>query len=198
MVSRPDRGRTMHYFLLGPSGVGKTYFGNWLEANRQYHHIRVDNGDHGSELQREKRLWSLWQQGNPKTPFETSPLFIQLGAQFSDELQRCAERNGKDDCVLTFWSYTVFAPSEIEALAGYNIVVRYLYGPKEKCIDSAFGRDAEKWSHDKGQARAHWCKHNKTHQRMGGPGLSDYRADIIEPAGSRLSGEEIAQLLNIA
>jgi hypothetical protein len=33
---------------------------------------------------------------------------------------------------------------------------------------------------------------------MGGPGLSDYRADIIESAGSRLSGEEIAQLLNIA
>ena len=49
----------MHYFLLGPSGVGKTRFGNWLEGKRKrpYDHIRVDNGDQGSELQKELRLW---------------------------------------------------------------------------------------------------------------------------------------------
>jgi hypothetical protein len=53
-------GPAMHYFLLGPSGVGKTWFGDWLAANRHYHHIRVDNGDQGSELQKEPGLWGLW------------------------------------------------------------------------------------------------------------------------------------------
>ena len=122
----------MHYFLLGPSGVGKTRFGNWLEGKpkRPYHHIRVDNGDQGSELQKELRLWKLWMQGNPKI-FETSPLFLEVAGPFSDELQKCAEANGKENgCVLTFWSYTVFGPSEIDSLAKHNITVRYLYGPK--------------------------------------------------------------------
>jgi len=35
----------MHYFLLGPSGVGKTTFADRLQANRNYHHVAVDRGD---------------------------------------------------------------------------------------------------------------------------------------------------------
>jgi hypothetical protein len=186
----------MHYFLLGPSGVGKTWFGNWLEAERGYHHIRVDDGDRGSELQKEPRLWRSWNRGDHRV-FEASPTFIEVAAPFSDGLQKCAETKGKKGCVLTFWSYTVFPPKDIDVLAKHNIVVRYLYGPKEKCIDAAFTRDTAKWSHDEDRARAHWCEHNKTYQRMGGPGLSDYRADIIEPSGKRLSGEEIAGPLRI-
>jgi hypothetical protein len=119
----------MHYFLLGPSGVGKTWFGNWLEANLRYHHIRVDNGD-DSELPQEPRLWELWKQGNPKI-IETAPSFIDLAGLFSDELLKCAKANRKKGCVLTFWSYTVFAPGEIDSLARHNISVKYLYGPKE-------------------------------------------------------------------
>ena len=185
----------MHYFLLGPSGVGKTWFGNWLEANRQYHHIRVDNGDQGSELVKEKRLWELWLHGNPGTPFATSPLFIPLAGRFSVELQKCADANGKKGCVLTFWSYTVFGPSEIDSLAEHNIAVNYFYGPKEKCIEAAVSREAANGHAERD--RAHWCKHNQTYQRIGGPGLSSYRADIIEPSGERLSEEEIAKLLKI-
>ena len=42
-------------------------------------------------------------QGNPKI-FETSPLFLEVAEPFSDELQKCAEANGKESgCVLTFW-----------------------------------------------------------------------------------------------
>jgi hypothetical protein len=188
----------VNYFLLGPSGVGKTRFGDWLEAERKYHHMRVDNGDQDSELGKEPTLLKLWMQGNPKSPFETSPSFIELAEPFSNELQKCAQANGKKNgCVLTFWSYIVFAPSEIDALAKHNIVVKYLYGPKEKCIDAAFSRDAAKWSHDKDRARAHWCEHNKTYQRMGGPGLSSYRADVFKPSGDRLSPEEIVARLAI-
>ena len=184
----------MHYFLLGPSGAGKPFLGNWLAANRQFHHIQVDNGDDHSELeQKEPTLWKLWVQGNPKTPFETSPLFIDVANKFSDELQKCAKANSKPaGCVLTFWSYTVFGPSEINALAKHNIAVRYLYGPKEKCIEAAFGRDPAKWSQDEAPARAHWCQHNQTYQRIGGPGLSECRVDAFQPSGDRRSEFEIA------
>jgi hypothetical protein len=138
-------------------------------------------------------LWKLWVQGNPKTPFETSPLFIDVANKFSDELQKCAKANSKPaGCVLTFWSYIVFGPSEINALAKHNIAVRYLYGPKEKCIEAAFGRDPAKWSQDDSPARAHWCQHNQTYQRIGGPGLSEYRVDAFQPSGDRRSEFEIA------
>ena len=40
----------MHYFLLGPSGVGKTTFADRLQANRNYHHIAVDRGDQPNGL----------------------------------------------------------------------------------------------------------------------------------------------------
>ena len=49
----------MHYFLSGPSGIGKTRFGNWL-ANRGYDHVLVDPGDGSFRLPRE--LIDPWQR----------------------------------------------------------------------------------------------------------------------------------------
>jgi|HubBroStandDraft_6_1064221.scaffolds.fasta_scaffold45863_5 adenylate kinase family enzyme len=49
----------MHYFLLGPSGVGKTTFGDWLQDNCQYLHIPVDRGDRDNGLVTEG-LIELW------------------------------------------------------------------------------------------------------------------------------------------
>jgi len=37
----------MHYFLLGPSGVGKTTLAKWLGANRKYRHIPIDRWNEG-------------------------------------------------------------------------------------------------------------------------------------------------------
>jgi hypothetical protein len=89
----------------------------------------------------------------------------------------------------------VFPPKDIDALAKRNITVRYLYGPKENCIEAAVGREAANGHPERDGA--HWCRHNRTYQRIGGPGLSSYRADIFKPSGERLGGEEIADLLKI-
>jgi hypothetical protein len=171
----------MHYFLLGPSGVGKTRFGNWLEANRQYFHLAVDRGDPPNNGLKAEGLWDLWGvllQGNP--------------APFARALQERAKTEGKKGCVLTFYSVDVFAPDEIDRLAKHDIAVWYLYGPKEFCIEAYVSRE-----NHPDKDRAFWCQNNRTYQRMGGPGLSSYRADIIEPSGKRLTEEEIAELLKI-
>jgi hypothetical protein len=167
----------MHYFLLGPSGVGKTTFGNWLQDNRQYLHIPADRGDGYGGLVAE-RLWGLWiklKQGDPKP--------------FADELQ--ARAKGKNGSVLSFPSAEFFEPKQIDNLAAYDIAVRYLYGPKEACM-AEYNRRENRQVGDR-----IWCQWNRNYQRMGGPGLSEYRADIIEASGKRLSGEEIAGLLKI-
>ena len=62
----------MHYLLLGPSGVGKTTFGDWLGANRgfRYLHIDVDGGGKTDALTAEglKESWDKLAQKDP-APF---------------------------------------------------------------------------------------------------------------------------------
>lgn len=72
----------MHYFLLGPSGVGKTTFGDWLQDNRRYLHIAVDRGDRDNGLNTEGliELWNKLLEGNP--------------APFDSELQKRARAKG--------------------------------------------------------------------------------------------------------
>src|SRR5262245_55884084 len=109
----------MHYFLLGPSGVGKTTFGDWLEANRQYSHLAVDRGNQTDGLTAEG-LIGLWNNLLPDP------------APFARKLQERAQTEGKKGCVLTFPSITFFVLGWIDHVANHDMAVRYLYGPKEK------------------------------------------------------------------
>jgi len=169
----------MHYFLLGPSGVGKTTFGDWLHIYRQYHHIAIDRGDtDGMFAERLAEPWAELRQGDP--------------APFVRELQERAKAEDKKGCVLTFWSVIFISPDTIGWLAKQDIAVRYLYGPKELCIQ-AFVRREGRPDRD----RAFWSENNKSYEAMGVPELAPYRADVIKPSGERLTGREIAELLKI-
>ena len=170
----------MHYFLLGPSGVGKTTFANWLEANREYLHIAVDRGDDPSALITKGLIeqWVKLRNGDP--------------APFASELQKRAETAGKKGCVLTFWSVIFYPPDGVELLATHNIAVRYLYGPKRKCIEAFVDRENRPERDE-----TFWSSVNLHYENMGGPELVAYRADVIKPSGERLNGQEIAELLKI-
>jgi hypothetical protein len=171
----------MHYFLLGPSGVGKTCFGNWLQDNRKYLHIPIDRGDEGSgwELEGFKELWEKE---------DLSP--------FASELDNRAKTSRKDGCVLTFPSVDFLDSHSIVTLAGYSIAVRYLYGDKEKCIEAFVNR--EKAAGHPERDRAFWSTNNEdNYRKIAGDELKDYRADIINASGKRLSGEKIAKILKI-
>ena len=90
----------MHYFLLGPSGVGKTRFANWLRANRGYLHIPIDRGDQGNGLIAEG-LVDLWKELNDGNP-----------APFARELDKRAKAANKAGCVLDFLERLFFRPKE--------------------------------------------------------------------------------------
>jgi hypothetical protein len=172
----------MHYFLLGPSGVGKTTFGDWLGANRkyQYLHLAVDRGEKDDGLTAEGliKLWDQLTQGNP--------------APLARKLQDLAESKGEKSCALTFPSVTFFPAASIDHLAEHNIAVRYLYGPKESCIENYVRRENRP-----DRDRAFWCQNNRLYEKMGAPELAPYRVDIIDPSGKRLTESEIAELLEI-
>jgi hypothetical protein len=167
--------------LLGPSGVGKTTFGDWLGANRRfrYLHIDIDGGGKTDVLTAEglKESWGKLERGDP--------------APVARKLQDRAKAKGEQDCVLTFPSVTFFGPWWIDHLAKHNIGVRYLYGPKELCIEEYVLREPDR-------DRAFWSTNNEeNYKKIGAPELTPYRADIIKPSGERLSCEEIAELLKI-
>jgi hypothetical protein len=102
----------MHYFLLGPSGVGKTTFANWLGANRDYLHIPIDLGDQGNGLIAEGLVDVAIQllQGDP--------------APFASELDKRAKAAGKTGCVLDFWSVLFVDREGITKLAEDGIALR--------------------------------------------------------------------------
>ena len=128
----------MHYFLLGPSGVGKTWFGNWLQDEREYLHILIDRPD-GKDGLKEEGLDELWNKGL---------------AAFAGELQNRAETEGKNGCVLTVPSVNVFQVEFIDQLARHGIEVRYLYCPKEKCVEAFIDRE-ERAGQSRLRARRH-------------------------------------------
>jgi hypothetical protein len=171
----------MHYFLSGPSGIGKTRFGNWL-ANRGYDHVLVDPGDGSFRLPRE--LIDPWQRRD----FEG----------IANELDNRAKAQGKaKGCVLTFRSVDFFPLIDIELYAEHGIAVRYLYGDKEKCFESYAERETRDGR--RGNARRDFWErfNNKNYEKIGALELKDYRVDVFNRSGTRRSVEEIAELLRI-
>jgi hypothetical protein len=171
----------MHYFLSGPSGIGKTRFGNWL-ANHGYDHVLVDPGDGSFRLPQE--LIDPWQRRD----FEG----------IAKELDNRAKAQGKTKgCVLTFRSVDFFPLIVIELCAEHGIAVRYLYGDKEKCFESY----AERETRDGRLVNARrdfWERFNNViYEKIGALELKDYRVDVFNRSGTRRSEEEIAELLKI-
>jgi hypothetical protein len=170
----------MHYFLLGPSGVGKTTFGNWLQVNREYLHILIDRGNEGSAWKLEG-FKELWDKGDL--------------ALFASELDSRSKVAGKKGCVLTFPSVDFVDPPGIATLIEHGIAVRYLFGNKEKCIEAFLDREKRE-GHPK--ERNFWATNNEeNYGKIAAPELKEYRADVFKPSRDRHSPEEIAVRLKI-
>jgi len=171
----------MHYFLSGPSGIGKTRFGNWL-ANHGYDHVLVDPGDGSFRLPQE--LVDPWQRRD----FEG----------IANELDNRAKAQDKTKgCVLTFRSVDFFPLIVIELCAEHGIAVRYLYGDKEKCFESYAERETRD-GRPVNARRDFWERFNNVNYvKIGALELKDYRVDVFNRSGTRRSEEEIAELLKI-
>jgi hypothetical protein len=117
-------------------------------------------------------------------------------AALADELQKRAKTAGRNGCVLTVPSVNVFSADIIGQLVTHGIGVRYLYGPKEKCVEAFIARETSEGHPERD--RDFWSANNEPYyEQMGASELAPYRADVIKPSGERLSGEEIAAALGI-
>jgi len=174
-----------HYFILGPSGVGKTTFGDFVAQRGKYLHLKIDTGiegENGIDVEGIRDQWDIL-----ASEHDFVPLALKLNRRAADAAVQ--------GCILTFPSGIVFDQNEIRTADKYHIAIRYLFASKERCISAFIKRESKDGfpEHD----RQYWAANNKTYETIGGLPLAPYRVQVYDWFDNHLSCKEIAERLNI-
>ena len=166
----------MIWFVLGPSGTGKSSFGAFLANVKGWHHLEINQfGNDGIDTHRLRQHWDAYYNN-----FDPSGLIKELKKRTKD--------SGKPNCVLTFPGNLVLLRDHISAVAD-NIRVIYLYGSAARCIISFLKREQE--IHRK-LGLDHWLTHNRaSYINMSIPELETNRVYVWTCNGKRRSCEDI-------
>ena len=153
-------------FILGPSGVGKSAFGNYLAQTHGWLHLEIHH------LQHEWKLF--FRQMN------TLHLVRTLR-------QRMTSAN-KTNCVLTFPGGQVLSPEYIKVCA-LSVQICYLYGSAAHCINAFLQRELET---GRNLDVNFWIKYNRdSYTKMSVPSLEPYRVHVFTRAGRHRSYTDI-------
>jgi shikimate kinase len=118
------------WFVLGPSGTGKSSFGEYLANNKDWYHLEIDQFDKdGIDIHGLRQDWDAY-----FCKREPSGLL--------KELEKRTKDSGKFNCVLTFLGNLVLSTDHISAVAD-NIKIIYLYGSAARCITAFLKREKE-------------------------------------------------------
>src|ERR1700682_877827 len=113
----------MVWLILGPSGSGKSSFGQWLAAERNWLHLEIDRyreGD-GIDLNNLRREWNEF--------------YLHRNAEcFGGVLRKRIEANSRSQSALTFPGDLVLSPDHMIAAHSAGIRTIYLYGSAAHCI----------------------------------------------------------------
>ncbi len=158
-------------FLLGSSGVGKTYLANFLERELNYVHINFDpefdvtkgfvDGPRNEGLSNEWKKFS--EERNPQPLAETIR-----------ERIRSAGRRGASITLQSFYGPD-FIRSHISGLRSLRIFYVVLYGPEEECYKAFFARPDGLTQQQKNKAswtRTNSCWHQNFHP-------NDFQGNVI-------------------
>jgi hypothetical protein len=168
-----------HAFVLGPSGTGKSFIGEYISTERRYLHVEIDRFPEGDGID----------LANLRT--EWDEFFVAAAAaSLSAALTARAAASAKVACVLTFPSGVVLSTAHIAAAQDSNIIVRYLYGSAADCIRSFLEREQ---STARNLPVEHWLANNGcAYLQVSRPEFAPYRIATFEAGGVRASAETLA------
>jgi gluconate kinase len=167
-------------FILGPSGVGKSAFGNYLAQTHGWLHLEMDQF-HCLDIHQLRHEWDLFcLQKN------ILPLVRTIR-------QRVTSAN-KANCILTFSSNLVLPPGLIRVCAP-SIQICYLYGSTAHCINAFLRREEflrRKLVTGQSLDVNYWIQHNRdSYTKMSTPSYEPYRVHVFTREGRHRSHADI-------
>lgn len=165
-------------FILGPSGVGKTTFCEYLGNQHNWIHFNHDDNDphlpnkYPLEIEQELNLFV--------SHFKVRPLYCKIKNRFM--------WHARPGIVLSFPSNILISANHILAAKGY-FKIFYLYGNQQNCLSAFNERERLK---DRNFGEDHWRHYNcRTYEAMDGPSLRPWIIGAFHQNGSRKSTAEI-------
>jgi gluconate kinase len=131
--------------LLGPSGVGKTQLGQWLQEDLGLLWIEADLfGRHNPiDVLGLSQEWNAIRQNDP--------------APLRDALRARARAQGRSGAVMTLPSVKTIAASKMEKGEAASLHCIILFGSREDCLKAFLEREA---ALDRGLREDHWERFN--------------------------------------
>jgi len=166
----------MILFVLGPSGTGKSPFGEYLATVKNWHHIEIDQFyKNGIEIHRLIGVWDAYYNN-----YDPSGLI--------KEIEKRNTKSGKSHCVLTFPGNLVLTEKHISVVKN-NIKIIYMYGSAARCISAFLKREQET---QRNLNIDHWITNNyHSYIKMSLPSLKANRVDVWTHNGERRKHQEI-------
>jgi len=164
-------------FILGPSGVGKSSFGGYLESQHSWLHLEADPASGGGiEFLELRTEWDAFFRYKQISPLES-------------KLRKRTREIGAAGCVITFSGSVVLDKHQISLAQNASIELACLYGAEEFCLRAFNKRERES---GRRLAQSHWLKYSPPiFEWMEQSFAKDLRINVFDEAGNRRSAREI-------
>ena len=168
-------------FVLGPSGVGKTYVSDGIANCYSFYHFNIHSKKSGFKANGFPAEWDEDIQksdfGNLATAVRSYPAVEQHAG-----------------AVISFETDHIFSPQQLEAASRVGISTVVLWGTEERCQET---RRVRQMNRNKGELNL------KRYQRKNRPAFeayarieyADFRIETFQPDGSRWPREHILTLV---
>ena len=169
-------------FILGPSGVGKSYVAKALKEDYAFLHLDIDQ-NHGFE-----------RNGFPK---EWDKDFSKLDcAQVATHVRTSVAAQQRNGAVLSFPTAHVFSTQQIRDASRVGISTIVIWGPQESCLEVRRERQTKRIGRFSERDLEHYRRTNRrTFEIYARAEYAGFRVVAFRPDGSRWPREHLLELI---
>jgi shikimate kinase len=169
-------------FVLGPSGVGKSYVSKALEEDYSFLHLDIDKkcGFNANGFPAE------WDEDIGKINFANLATVVR--SRLAVEEHAAA--------VLSFPTEHVFSPQQLEDASCVGISTVVLWGTEERCLEVRRERQKKRIGRFDERDLKHYRRMNRrTFETYARSEYADFRVEAFQPDGSRWPREHVLGLI---
>jgi gluconate kinase len=178
-----NRRRCEIWLILGPSGVGKSCFAQYLQRKLHRLYLEIDQfprGD-GIDIHDLREPWDMF-------------LGRMDATALAEELCKRAKEANVAGCILSFPSGLVLSPKHIDAARTSSVKVIYLYGTAADCISAFLERERQS---GRNLDIHHWLDNNtQPYMAMSRPEFARHRFHMFDEDGKRREHSDILNAIN--